>query len=262
MTKIFSAFLISMLMLVSACSLQQWNEKLSTPQDRALAVHAIEAFRSGNLDIVSRSIEPELLVQTRGQLLAAQKVMSAPGRPELLTVNQSSFTSDGKTEETRALNYQYGGGHKWVFVQIVLQETDKGPLIIGWHATPSPIKPTSVGDFSFQGKGLLNYVWILAMMASTATIVAALVLLARSKGIKRRWLWAVGSLFGFCQFTLDWSGGAWAVRPVYFALFASGFVRASPVDPWILSFSLPIVAIIFLIRRKTLLAQKPIQSSS
>ena len=57
------------------------------------------------------------------------------------------------------------------------------------------------------------------------------------------------------QFSLNWATGAWSIKPIYVSLLGAGFFRPSPFDAWILSFSLPIVAVIFLMRRRGLMAR-------
>lgn len=254
MQNYFRAIVFVTVLLLSACSTQDWNEKLSNPRDRSLALSFIDGVRKGNIDPLAKSVDRELLAQTRAQLPQVRTALAVDGRPELITVNSSSFTADGNTEERKALNYQYGGGAKWVIFQVVLQINNGVHVVIGWQANPANVKPTSIGDFSFVGKGFIHYLWIVMMVSSFATIITALVLGARSKGIKRRWLWMVGSVFGLGQFALNWSTGQFAINPIYFSLLGAGLFKTSPFHPWMMMFSLPVVAVAFLVMRKRLLA--------
>ena len=241
---------------LAGCSPAQWNEKLSTPEDRALALQAISALRSGNVSSLQPVMEPKAFSQTLAVQGEIKAQLSASGEPKLVTVSTNTTNDSGASQTVEALNYEFGSGSNWAAVQVVLKKGPKGVQIVGWHGMPATVQPTSAGDFTWSGKGLIQYLWLLAMIASTATILSAVVLAIRSPGIARRWAWITGSLFGLCQFSLNWATGAWGIRPLSVSLLGSGAFRASPFDAWVLTFSLPVVALVFLARRRHLLAQR------
>jgi len=247
--------LIGLLLVLAGCSASDWNERLSSPEDRALALRTIDGLRTGRLDPLKADIEPTIFAQTVAGRDKFAAPLSTPGTPTLVTVSSNTHTDVRGTVTTKALNYEFGAGNKWVVMQIVLRTTGQRPEVIGWNVTPTNARPTTIGDFSFNGKGAIHFAWIAAMIASVLVIVTALVQGVRSKGIKRRWLWMLGSAFGFAQFSLNWATGAWSIQPIHVALLGAGFIKPSPFDPWILSFSLPIVAVIFLIRRRGLMTR-------
>jgi len=241
--------------VLASCSQAQWNEKLSTPIDREMGLKAISALRSGQIGSVKDSFEPAVFAQTAAVENKVRGLFPTVGSPALVTVNSYSLSNGRMTQTTTALNYEMGSRNSWAIVQILLRSDGREERIIGWHATPTDRQPTAIGNFTFAKKSVIHYTWLLAMMASTATIITALALLWKAKGIPRRWLWVVGSLAGIGQFTLNWASGAWGINPVAFSILGSSAVRPSPFDPWMLTFSLPIVAILFLIRRSDLLAK-------
>jgi hypothetical protein len=249
------------MLILAGCTASQWNDKLSTPQDRALALKAIESLRSGRIDALKGQMDPELFSQTVTNSEKIKKVFAPSGQPQLVTVSSNTISSAGNTETMKALNYEMGSGRQWTYFQIILRESGRVTNIVGWHATPVDSQPTAAANFSFGGKGAINYVWIVAMLAATLTSLIALVLAIRSKGLRNRWLWIVGSIVGLGQFSLNWATGAWGIRPIAFSLFGSAFVKASPFDPWILSFSLPIVAVVFLLLRLRLVARDERESA-
>lgn len=237
-------------MLLTGCSAQQWNNELSTPQDRDLARTAIADLRSGNIGALKGRMEPQLFAQTLAAAGKIKGVMPAKGEPKLMTVNVNTFSGNGATISTKVLNYELGADGKWAVVQIVLQQqSGNATQIAGWHVTPTNGEPAAAGNFSFRDRSPVHYFWIAAMLASTFTSLAALIMAARAKGLHRRWLWIVGSMIGLGQFSLNWTTGSWGFRPLAFQLFGSAAIKASPFDSWVLTFSLPIVAIVFLVRR-------------
>jgi hypothetical protein len=244
--------LLLLVLLTTSCSAEQWNERLSTPEEREAAERVIELFREGEVEALEPLMEPDLFEETSKIPKSQLSALAVQGDLELVTVNSNSFTTNGQTSTTKGFNYQYGSGSKWFLFQVLFREADGKSLVNGWHATPFDIKPTTASNFSFSGKGFIHFFWIGAMVISTSIIVFAVIVAVRSKGMKHRWLWVVGCLFGLVQFSLNWTTGEWAFQPLYFSLLGSGFIQASPFDAWILNFSLPIIAIIFLWRRSRL----------
>jgi hypothetical protein len=247
--------LIGLLLVLAGCSASDWNERVSSAEDRALALRTIDGLRSGKLDPLKADIEPMVFAQTVAGRDKFATLLSTPGTPTLVTVSSNTVSDGSGTVTTKALNYEFGTGKTWVVMQIMLRMTAKGREVIGWNVTPTNARPTTIGDFSVSGKGPIHFAWIAAMIATILVIVAALIQGIRSKGIKRRWLWMLGSAFGLCQFSLNWATGVWSIQPIHVSLLGAGFFRPSPFDAWILSFSLPIVAVIFLIRRRGLMAR-------
>lgn len=246
--------LAALLFLLSGCSQQQWNEKLSTPQDRALAAKTIADLRSGNTAGLRQEMADELFAHTPAEWDKVKAMVPSQGNPELVTVQSNTMSVDGTTTSTKILNYEFGAASKWVIFQIQLRQNGPRTQVVGWYVQPFAVQPSAAGEFSFADKGALHYLWIVAMLVSVLTILTALILIVRSRGIRRRWLWILGSLVGLGQFSLNWSTGAWGIQPIYFSLFGAAAMKASPFDAWVLSFSLPVVAIVFLLRRKSLIA--------
>lgn len=242
-------------LLLASCSPAKMDDERVTPQEKSIATAFIAALQSGRIDTVKASLKPQLYEQTQGIDRSFQAAIPKDANYNLVSVVVETNSANGIATTLKALNYEFGAGTKWAVFQIVETQTPGGPQIVGWHAVPYDRQPSTSGNFTFAGKGALNYLWLVAMMLSTLTIVVTLVIVGRSHGVKRRWLWAIGSALGLGQFTLNWTTGAWGVRPLGFLLLGSAAFKASPFDAWMLSFSLPVVAVIFLLRRKALMAQ-------
>jgi hypothetical protein len=69
---------------------------------------------------------------------------------------------------------------------------------------------------------------------------------ARTPGLKRKWLWLIASFFTVVGFQINWFNGAitWKLN---FGLLNAGFLSGgSRFDPWVLFFALPVGAILIL----------------
>lgn len=123
-----------------------------------------------------------------------------------------------------------------------------------WHAdaihlmrvTPEAVKAhdaaVEASRFTLLGKSFHHYVVLVAALAS-ATICLGSAIVA---GIRRRWLWMIGCLFGVGQLTVNWATGAVFFQPLYFALLGAGFLKGlGATDPWLISAALPLPALFF-----------------
>jgi hypothetical protein len=63
-----------------------------------------------------------------------------------------------------------------------------------------------------------------------------------------KWLWVLFILFGVMQFTLDWNTGQHQIGYYALNLFSASAV-AQPYGSWVLSVSLPLGALVYLVRR-------------
>jgi len=63
-------------------------------------------------------------------------------------------------------------------------------------------------------------------------------------------LWIIFILFGFVTFSLNWTTGEFEIQLISIKLFGVGIIKLGIIAPWIVSFSIPIGAIIFWIKRK------------
>ena len=118
------------------------------------------------------------------------------------------------------------------------------------YVTPLNAPVETLTAFSLSGKSALHYLFLALGLASFSTIVVALTLIARTKGLKRKWLWIVGALIGAGSFAIDWSTGAASVKPFSVQLLGAFAVQPGGLAAWQVGFGIPVVAVIFLMRRR------------
>jgi hypothetical protein len=96
--------------------------------------------------------------------------------------------------------------------------------------------------FTLNGKSPVHYLVLLGAVLSATLCVATAVV----AGIRRRWAWMIGCLFGVCQLTLNWATGAIFFSPIHVSLLGAGFLKGlGAADPWFLSVAIPLPAILF-----------------
>ncbi|HEY2345365.1 MAG TPA: hypothetical protein VGH80_05700 [Xanthomonadaceae bacterium] len=106
------------------------------------------------------------------------------------------------------------------------------------------------------GKSLVQYLVLTCAILAVLLTFYALLACVRTKLSGRKWPWILFILVGFGQVAVDWTTGAGNIQVLWIQLFSAGAV-AQLHGPWIISASVPVGAIVFLLRRKKLSADVP-----
>ncbi|MDR7155646.1 heme exporter protein D [Sphingobium xenophagum] len=231
---------------LAACTQQGWIDSLSTQQEQAFVLDIAERLRAGQIDQISQGAEPELRRQLPTYIKQVMPMLEpVRGTFGLQTVNVFN-PSGGPTTKTFIL--QGGSNDHWAIVSVVLRGSGKSMQLAGLNVTPFRSDPSKLDDFEIRKRGFMGYLWLAAMLASISMCLWATILIWRRRWLRRRWLWTLGSLFGFAGFGLNWSTGAWAILFVNVSFLGAQATKMGPYAPWILSFGIPVVALIVIVR--------------
>lgn len=123
--------------------------------------------------------------------------------------------------------------------------------IVGLHVYPRPTSLEEQNRFRFAGRATLQYVILALAVLFPLLTLYALVLCVRTRLPGRKWPWVLFILLGVGKFAVNWTTGVWAVTPLAVQVFSAS--AAAPLyGPWTVAVSLPVGAIVFLLRRKSL----------
>lgn len=188
------------------------------------------------------------------KLTAVQRVL-AQGKPIEITLIgfQVNKTFPGAGTKRRSdLSYQLHFPTAWVAGDVVIDTVDGRQFVAGIHFSQYPESFEEMNRFSLTGKSATHYLVFACCVAVPVFIIYALIACIRTRLVRRKWLWIVFILLGVCQFQFNWTTGSWSLKPLSILLLGSSCMASGPYAPWILSFGLPLGAIVFLFRRKKL----------
>lgn len=222
-------------------------ERLSTPAERQRAGQIAVAVQRGDAVAIWSHGPPQLKQNLPLETIAKMKSVAPTEPPRLIDVRSQWQRVDGVTTEWKLFTYETGSANRWAVIQVGLVSQGEKTALDSVFIQPLDRAPTSVNALTLQGLDNRHYAWLIAMTLAVVTSLAALVLVIRTRGLRLKWLWAVGVLFSFVTFSLDWATGAWAIQPISFLLLGAAGMQAGPLAPWIMSFALPLPAIAFLI---------------
>lgn len=232
-------------------------DKLATPAEEATAQRWIGELRARHFDAITAAMDPSLHIDDLPGLLARMADAIPPGTPTSVTLVGDSHVMSASTSTATSkvvnLTYEYGFAGQWVLSNVAIKSTDGVDTIAGISAYRIPRSLEEQHRFGFADKPLACYVVLALAILMPLISVFALVVCACTKLRGRKWPWIVFILVGFGQVVVDWATGAWDFHIVYFQLLSAG-ATASAYGPWIISAAVPVGALVFLARRRELMA--------
>lgn len=244
------AIAIALLVLVAGCDRATLMKAMAPPGDVQVAKDYIALLRAHKFERIEKDIDPEIKTENIHETLVSMASL-IPGQSPISVkiVGSNTFRSPSVYKSNITFEYQFS--KKWLLASVAVQKKDGASTIIGFNVRDLPDSLENLNKFRLAGKSALQYTVLAGMILVSLIILFALVLCIRTRIPKRKWLWILFVLIGFGQFSVNWSTGQWRFIPLSFQLFGSG-ATAAPFGPWVLSISLPLGAIWFLIRRKSL----------
>jgi hypothetical protein len=240
--------LVSLFALLG-CSQQDLLNKFSTPEDQATAKGYIDRLRAGKLDEIEKALDSSIKTPNTRDTLAKMAALFPNGEPtSIKLVGARIFQSSGsKTVNT---TFEYCFAEKWLLANVAVRDRQGTKAVVGFHVNPIPKSLESQNRFGLPGKSALQYAVLVAAIAAVLTTLYSVVVCARTKLPRRKWLWMLFILVGFGKMTVNWTTGEWGIAPFTIQLFsASAF--AALYGPWMIAVSLPLGAIAFLLYRRS-----------
>lgn len=200
----------------------------------------------GNSQSLERRVAPQLVAKLRPAEAAMQAVTPKP--PVQADLLKASW-SLGSDRSTKAV-YQVHGANRWALVEAASQTSGDRTFLTGIYVQPLKDDPKRLNGFDLATAGAAQWGVLLAAIAAFGTTVAALIRIRRSGLFERRWLWTIGSLFGVMLLRVNWTTREVGFEPLYLQLFSASALKQPIFAPWIISASLPLVAIIALMKKR------------
>ena len=230
-----------------ACSADGALRRLTPPDADARARSYLALFTRYQADSAEARVHPSLAgpefhrgLQQLDTLLGGQRFDS------LRVVGVHVNTINGVRHVN--LTYQAHAQMGWLLASVATVDSAGTWFVEGVSAQSIAQPLEELNAFSLSGRSLLHYAWLLLTLACAGISLGVAGFVATRRGMPRRFRWALLALVGVGAFSLDWSSGVTALRPVNVQLFSAAVMRAGPVAPWVLTFALPVGALVALQR--------------
>ena len=169
---------------------------------------------------------------------------------------QISASTSGPRTAAVSAQYTYPAS-KWVLASATLIGEPDNLRIVGLHVQRLPAPLATIYAFNFRGKSPLHFAFLFLATAAAGLSLFAFVRCLRTRDLRLKWLWALLIVVGFCKFSIQWASGEVSASPISFSVPSAMLQRNGLVGPWTLSFGLPVVAVVFLSRRRKLPPKPP-----
>ena len=250
-----SLFLLNALWLIG-CYRQPGTGTVAPDDVVQFATKQVNALRSQDLASLETNFSPSLAtvgLRTTLENMAALFPMDEPR-----AVKVAAF-EEYKTKAATDLALEYQFPHEWILVRISVLKHGDSLSIGGLFVDPLSSSVEDIVGWGWARRSAKHYTFLSAAVITPLFILAVFVVCLESRLHKRKWLWLIFILFGIGQFTLNWHTGEVRVDPLYLQFLGAGWLAPtmlySPlVWPLYIIVSLPVGAIVFLVKRKRLLA--------
>jgi hypothetical protein len=247
------ALLAALLLLaMTACDSQTVMEKFSKPEDRALAAGYIEDLRSGNLGPIEKAADVSIQGPALHDTLLRMAALIPPGAPRSVKL-VGAYTNVTPLGTTRNLTFEFEFPGKWVLINVATLESAAAATIVGFHVYPRATSLEDQNRFRLGGKAPLQYLVLALAVVCPALTIYTLVLCARTRLSGRKWPWVIFILIGIGRLSVNWTSGQWQLHLLSVQLLSAS-VNAALYGPWVVGVSLPLGALVFLLRRAALAA--------
>lgn len=250
--QILSLFV--MLCMLAGCDQREMLEKIAPKAEVDIVKALFARLAAKDLASVEKQLEPGL--QTPATHAALEKMVVIFPSEQPRRINVVGFhASNINGVQTYNITLEYEYAKSWLVNNAVLQRKDGHVVVLGLHATPMKLSMEEAGRISFSGKSPGQYFFLALVVTIPLFILYALFRCVRTPGVRNKWAWILFIVVGFVQFSLNWAEGTFMVTPVALSLLGAGFARSGPYAPWILTVSIPVGAMVFLLMRRSWLAR-------
>ena len=236
---------------------QAFLKRITPPQDDRLARKIIGDLRTGNLKPVLEKLDRRIFGAQPEDLLGRLREYIDPNEPKAVELIAANVHTMGDRKLV-GLSYQIEYPSSWGLVEVTLRTAGTSQRVVGLRAYRLAAPLEEINAFTFQGKGIVHYLMVVAAGAVLAFMILALILCVASK-IRLKWLWILFLLVGFGKLGFNWTSGEFLFSPglsAHVQLLGASLTRGGWCGPWILSVSVPVGGIIFLFRREALIAAR------
>lgn len=179
------AVVLTVLLLLSACTMRSAIDALTSAEDRAFAQAFVDGVRRGDNATLEPMFDPKAWQQSTGRLAQAQRLFPPSlGETELVSFQVSSQIADGARSASKSYVLVTHDGSHWTTTRIHAQASGDVPQrVVSWQVDGSRDMP---GDYrAFQTmNAMAKGAWIGAVIV-LILLVGGIVWLVR-RGRRRR----------------------------------------------------------------------------
>ena len=234
-------------LLMTACTQADMMRRF-TPADADARAHAYLAqLKRGQVDSAMARLVPQLATPDARVELARVAEALGPEPVDTSWVVGAQVNRFNGTRHTN-LTYEMHSRSGWVLANVAMVDSADTWAVEGVSARSLDRTLEETNRFTLEGRLPRHFLWLLLTVLSVAMSLGTAVYLAARRAMPGHFWWALLALFGVATFSLNWTTGAIRFNLLAFLLGGAGVFRPAPAAPWIITFALPVGAVVALAR--------------
>jgi hypothetical protein len=220
----------------------------------------IDKLLTGQLDSAFSDIDPETLNDQSKEFISntTKNINGAKVKKYIVVEVNSTTGLTANTGEftTYRLAYEYQFEKGYVLFTTTIKQKDSQFSILAFNGEFLSGPLVELTKFTLKGKTIIHYVFLVFFITVPIFLLATLSFMLFSKmTVKKKLVWAfIIILVSLPRFTINWGNGQFDFALLNFSLQGSSFYKPTLYSFWLLSFNIPIGAIVFWFKRRSLLS--------
>ncbi|KIA91863.1 hypothetical protein OA93_23735 [Flavobacterium sp. KMS] len=213
----------------------------------------------GQLESSFSNIEPTVLNEkTKEFITNANKNINGGDLKTVKVVEynwKTMFSTNSEKFTQYNLGYEYEFENKNILFRTSIIEKNNKFSVVMFNGEILPGKLSELTKFTFENKTFVHYIFLIFAILIPLFIIITLVFMLKSRiTTKQKVIWSLVILFiCFPKFVIDWNNGQTNFSFLNFSLFGSSFTKPTLYSAWLISFNIPIGALIYWFKRNSYL---------
>jgi len=207
----------------------------------------IDILLEGDVEHAEKLLGPNIVTsETHSNIKECANILNNGKLISIEIVGVNIFKTKEKTRNN--LTYQLQFKDAWLLANVIVDDICGKQQIFGFHLNNIPKSLEEINAFTLLDKTFRHYIILLFAVGVPVFIIYTIILCIRTK-MKKKWLWIIFMLIGIGKYSFNWSGGQMGFTPLAIQLFSAAAFKGGLYAPWIISVSVPIGALSFILKR-------------
>lgn len=247
---------------LGGCDRASLMKKMTPAEDESFARKNVDLLRQQQFEQIEQELDPSISDSDAKETLATMAGMFPSEEPKSIKVVDLKFFHSADSS-THSLKLEYEFSDRWLLVNMSIQRRGgTSTTITGFNVTPIADSLENVNKFSLVGKSSSQYGMLGLAIIGPVFCLYVLVLCLRAKKHNLKWLWAIFILFGVGRLAVNWTTGELTFTPLAVHIPCASVTAVPAYGPWMVAVSLPLGAILFLIKQRRSAALSDLQAPS
>jgi hypothetical protein len=209
------------------------------------SVQAVENLRRQQFEPLEQEATAGSRRQDLPTILSKMAAVFPKGELKLIRSVGYDVVANGAGDTSYFASFEYQFPERWVLVRLEWQRVDGNLRLNGLNLQLLDASLEKTNAFTFNGKGLVNYMIVCFAVLAPIFTLYVLYLCLRTPQLKWKWLWALFILVGVGSLSLNWTTGDSRLTMLTFKILSVSWIRTG-YGPWVISVGLPLGALVFL----------------